>query len=157
MTKAEVSSFVKKIKAYYNYFNIEDEEIFNEWVNKLRPYETEDVEKKLEEHLVGEKADEVPKLHFITRYLKTKEEKERYKGEYLVRCNLCGREMYYSEYERHYGKCLDIEYLVSIAKQKGEYYTREDIEDCKQEVIDKLLAKYPPNKIRSLDEIWKTQ
>lgn len=64
-----------------------------------------------------------------------------------VNCNFCGRLMTFYEYERHYDKCLDIEYLVSIAKQKGEAFTREDLENCRAEIIDKLLQKYPPEKI----------
>ena len=74
-----------------------------------------------------------------------------------VECNLCHRWMKINEYDEHYEKCMDIEYLVSIAKIKGELFTREDLENCRKDIIDKLLAKYPPNKIRSLDEIWKTQ
>lgn len=74
-----------------------------------------------------------------------------------VECNLCHRWMKINEYDEHYEKCMDIEYLVSIAKSKGELFTREDLENCRKDIIDKLLAKYPPNKIRSLDEIWKTQ
>ena len=49
-----------------------------------------------------------------------------------------------NDYDDHYGKCLDIEYLVSVAKEKGESTTREDLENCKQEVINKLLNKYEP-------------
>lgn len=61
-----------------------------------------------------------------------------------VECNLCHRWMSLDEYDSHYGKCLDIEYLENIAKQKGEVFTREDLENCKQAIIDKLLDKYPP-------------
>ena len=61
-----------------------------------------------------------------------------------VECNLCHRWLKIAEYDEHYGKCLDIAYLESIAKQKGEVFTREDLENCRQDIIDKLLAKYPP-------------
>ena len=66
-----------------------------------------------------------------------------------VECNLCHRWMPLEMYDLHYEKCLDIEYLVSIAKEKGEVFTRKDIENCKQEIIDKLLKKYEPIKIES--------
>ena len=61
-----------------------------------------------------------------------------------VECNLCHRFMKINEYYEHYGRCLDIEYLSSIAKEKGEEYGREDLEMCNQNIIDKLLLKYPP-------------
>lgn len=67
-----------------------------------------------------------------------------------VNCNLCGRLMTVYEYDRHYDKCLDIEYLVSIAKQKREAYSRKDLENCRLAVIDKLLEKYPPEPIQEL-------
>lgn len=67
-----------------------------------------------------------------------------------VECNLCHRWMKIAEYDRHYGKCLDIEYLVNIAKQKGENIIRQDLEDCRQDVIDKLLVKYEPKGV----ELW---
>lgn len=62
----------------------------------------------------------------------------------LVECNLCHRFMTFPEYERHYDDCLDIEYLVSIAKQKGELFTREDLEGCRKDVLERLLIKYNP-------------
>ena len=65
----------------------------------------------------------------------------------LVECNLCHRYMKYYEYDKHYEACLDIAYLEGIAKQKGEAFTRKDLENCRREVIDKLLAKYPPEPI----------
>ena len=67
-----------------------------------------------------------------------------------VNCNLCGRLMTVYEYDRHYDKCLDIEYLVSIAKQKKEDYIRKDLENCRPAVIEKLLEKYPPEPIKEL-------
>lgn len=74
-----------------------------------------------------------------------------------IECNLCHRWMKIRMYELHYDRCLDIQYLISIAKQKGEEFTREDLENCKSEVIDKLLAKYPPKKLESEEELWKKQ
>lgn len=61
-----------------------------------------------------------------------------------VECNLCHRWMKIEMYDLHYEKCLDIEYLVNKAKEKGESFEREDIEDCRQDIIDKLLKKYEP-------------
>lgn len=64
-----------------------------------------------------------------------------------VACQLCGKWLRIWQYDEHYARCLDIEYLASIAKEKGEDFTREDLEDCRSEVINKLIAKYPPEKV----------
>lgn len=61
-----------------------------------------------------------------------------------VYCRMCGRWMKVLEFDNHYGRCLDIQYLESKAKEMGEKFTREDLENCKEEIIDKLLQKYPP-------------
>lgn len=74
-----------------------------------------------------------------------------------VQCPLCGRWMKIPMFDLHYGRCLDIAYLVSVAKKRGEEFTREDLENCKQEVIDKLLVKYPPKGIESMESLWKKQ
>jgi len=72
-----------------------------------------------------------------------------------VECNLCHRWMKIRDYDIHYEKCMDIEYLVSVAKQKGENFDRQDLENCRKEVIDKLLKKYPPTKLESVENLWK--
>lgn len=152
MTKQETISFIKKIKAYYPIFKLEEEGI-DEWAEKLKPYDTEDVIRKFEEHLSGEQSNEPPKLHFITRYLKTKEEKEKHKGEYIIRCNLCGREMYYSEYDKHYEKCLLIKALIPLLKKRGENVDYETLNDYDFKTLDKVWDKYNPPKKQNLKEV----
>lgn len=64
-----------------------------------------------------------------------------------VACQLCGRWMPIEEYDIHYGKCLDIEYLVNVAKEKGQDITRSDLEQYPRSTIDKLLKKHEPKKV----------
>ena len=64
-----------------------------------------------------------------------------------VACQLCGKWLRVWDYDEHYGKCLDIEYLVMVAKQKGQDITREDLEEYPKSTIDKLLKKYEPEKV----------
>lgn len=154
MTKQETISFIKKIKAYYPIFKLEEDGI-DEWANKLKSYELEDVVKKFEEHLNGEKSEEPPKLHFLTRYLLTKEEKEKYKGDYIVRCNLCGRELYLAEYDKHYEKCLLIKALIPILKSKGEDVSYEILDEHDFTVLDKVWDKYNQPKKQDLKETLK--
>lgn len=64
-----------------------------------------------------------------------------------VACQLCGKWLRIWEYDSHYEKCLDIEYLVSVAKEHGQDITREDLEQYPRSTIDKLLKKYEPKKV----------
>ena len=147
MKKSEVSKLLNKIKGYYNSQFFIDEYVSAAWVETLEPYDFEDAENHIKEY-VKEYPDIAPKPHtFIKGLLTQKQKKEKENQSYTVICNLCHRWMSLSEYDNQYGKCLDIQYLVSVAKKKGEEFTREDLEDCRQEVIDKLLAKYDPMKI----------
>ena len=147
MTKQEVISFMKKVKAYYPYFSIDDEQIMDEWAKRLEPYSESDVHKKLDEHLFGEYGKELPKLHYLTRYLKTEEEKEKMKHDHLIRCNLCGQEMFLKEYEEtHFKKCLLIRALIPVLKKKGEEVTIEDLQKYEYETLEKVWDKYVPLK-----------
>ena len=147
MTKQEVKDLINKIKVYYPLFNLDTEEAMNEWLTRLSPYDNQDVLRKLEEHLSGERADNPPKLHFITKYLKTIEEKERMGNDYLIRCNLCNKEMYLSEYDSdHYEKCLTIKTLIPILKERGEDVDYETLESYDNTTLEKVLLKYMPLK-----------
>lgn len=147
MNKAETNKLLNKIKGYYNSQFFIDEYVIDAWVETLEPYDYEDAEEHIKEYL-KENPDIAPKPHTFIKGMLTKEQKHaRKNSDYLVNCNLCGKWMSLQEYDDHYSRCLDIQYLVSVAKQKGEEYTREDLEQCRPEVINKLLDKYPPKKV----------
>lgn len=61
-----------------------------------------------------------------------------------VNCNLCGKLMTINEYDRHYDKCLLLEYLVSVGKKNGDNYTREDLEVYEYSSLIKLYYKFNP-------------
>lgn len=155
MKKNEVNKLVNTIKGYYNSQFFVDEYVLDAWYETLKDYDLEDAEEHLKDYL-KEFPEIAPKPHTFKQGLYTHEEKEKMKNtKYTVACNLCGRWLSLKEYDDHYGRCLDIQYLLSVAKQKGEQYTREDLENCKPAVIDKLLEKYPPKKL-DLNEVYKT-
>ena len=152
MTKNETIELIKKIKVYYPIFKI-DEFGLEEWSKQLQNYDLADVVNKFEEHLKGSKSDEPPKLHFITKYLRTTEEKERMRNvEYTIQCNLCKRYMTPLEYEEHYDKCLAIQTLLMIYKDKGDNITREMLEQYNLNRLESLLDNHLP-KINSLQEV----
>lgn len=145
MTKKETVDFIQKIKAYYPTFRLEEEGV-NEWASRLKDYDLSDVLEKFEKHLEGEySSTEPPKLHYLTKYLKTKEEKERISHDYLIRCNLCGDEMYYSVYEsEHYEKCLLIKSLLPLLNKRGENVTYSELDQYPLEKLQKVWDKYVP-------------
>ena len=146
MTKGETKKLLNKIKGYYNSQFFIDEFVTEAWIEQLQDYDYEDCEEHLKEYLKAY-PDYPPKPHTFTKGILTIQEKEkRKKAKYIVQCNLCQRWMTIEDYDSHYGRCLDIEYLASIAKEKGEAFGREDLENCRQDIIDKLLKKYEPKK-----------
>lgn len=144
MTKNETKKLLNNIKGYYNNQFFVDEYTIEAWTETMEPYDYEDAVAHIQEYL-KEYPDEPPKPHIFKRGLLTHEEKmNRQNQDYLVECNLCRRWLTLDEYDNHYDKCLDIQYLISVAKQKGENLTRRDLENQRDAVIEALLSKYPP-------------
>lgn len=144
MNKAETNKLLNKIKGYYNSQFFIDEYVIDAWTETMKPYELEDAIEHLQTYLKSF-PEIAPKPHTFKKGLYTPEEKSKYRNSDLtVACQLCGRWMPLEEYDTHYGKCLDIEYLVNVAKEKGQNITRDDLEEYPQATIDKLLRKYEP-------------
>lgn len=144
MKKTEVSKLLNKIKGYYNSQFFIDEYITEAWLETMKQYDLEDALEHLSSYL-KEYPDLPPKPHTFTKGLYTRDQKDMIRNsKFTVECNLCHRWLPLQEYEDHYARCLDISYLISVAKQKGEEYSREELENCRPGVIEKLLAKYPP-------------
>ena len=147
MNKAETKKLTNLIKGYYNAQFFIDDYVLEAWYEQLKPYELEDAIEHIKEYL-KQNPDTPPKPHTFTRGLLTPEEKRKYRNsDYTVACQLCGRWMPLQEYDSHYDKCLDIEYLIKVAKERGQDITREDLEFYPQETINKLLKKYEPKKV----------
>ena len=147
MKKTETEKLLNKIKGYYNSQFFIDEYVLDAWNETLKPYELEDAIEHIQEY-IKECPDIAPKPHTFIKGLLTSEEKRKYKhSDYTVACQLCGRWMPIEEYDSHYDKCLDIEYLIKVAKERGQDITREDLEFYPQETINKLLKKYEPKKV----------
>lgn len=144
MNKVEVKKITNLIKGYYNSEFFIDDYVLQAWLDTLEEYDYEDAENHIREY-VKENPNIAPKPHTFIKGMLTKKQKEARKNNgYLIQCNLCGRWMSLQEYEDHYDRCLDIEYLIRVAKNKGEEIGREDLENCKSQVIEKLLFKYQP-------------
>lgn len=144
MTKNETKKLLNKIKGYYNSQFFIDEYVLDAWTETMEPYDLETSEERLKDYL-KENPDVAPKPQtFIKGMLTSNEKRAIRNNEYTVSCNLCGKWMSLDQYDSHYDKCLDIQYLMSIAKQQGKDLPREDLESAKPEVIKKLMEKYEP-------------
>lgn len=109
MTKQEVVTFLERIKANYQSFSQEGY-VLNEWYERLKDYDKEDVYKKFDEHLQGDLNSQIPKIHFLTRYLKKTSEKGK-SNDYRVICSVCKKVLPLSEYQKHMERHNSIEYM----------------------------------------------
>lgn len=144
MTKGETGKLLNKIKGYYNSQFFIDNDILDVWYETLEKYDFEDALERLKD-FVKEYPDIAPKPQTFTKGMLTAEERRQIRNnEFTVSCNLCHKWMSLEEYDRHYDKCLDIQYLIGIAKQQGKEIPREDLESAKPDIIQKLIQKYEP-------------
>ena len=145
MTKQEVLNFTKKIKAYYKTFVIDDADVMQEWIDHLQPYSKEDIYRKFEEHLNGDNSLNPPMLHILTKNLMTEEMSSQALNDYIIRCDLCGREMPLKVYDNsHRDKCLTIKALIKVLGEKGENVTYEELDKYDAATLDKIWFKYVP-------------
>lgn len=145
MTLSKTEELLENIKAHYQNFSI-TENVVKEWYKVLADYSFSDVIEKLVDHLESDDYKEVPQVYRLVKDLKTEEEKEKVNeinNKILVCCNLCEDWMSMSEYESHYGRCLDIEYLVGASKKVGKPMTRSELNKLPQSKIQALYEKYP--------------
>lgn len=142
MNKIEVTKLLNRIKTHYSFFNVADY-VADEWLKYLRKYDNYDVNKKLDDYIDEEK-DRAPTVSYITKYLKTPEEKARFQNsEHIIRCNLCQKEMPLSVYNNeHFDKCSSINYLLKIMKLKEVSVEYSDLEKLDCQTLEKVYAKY---------------
>lgn len=140
MTRKEVISFMEKIKAYYQTFSMENY-VINEWYDKLKDYDSGDVLNKLSEHLNGDYKNEVPKLHFITKYLKTPQEKAR-DEELKIRCMYCNEIIPFEENDKHLARHNSIIYIKSQEARIGKSLNEEKMMLASEEEFERLYKKF---------------
>ena len=110
MELKDVKLILKRIQSYYPSFIIDDFKT-KEWYNELKKFEYDDVNRKLEEHMrSADYGTYEPKLFYLTKYLKTKEEKQL-KTDYYCSCTMCGKYFKLSEYDKHFDRCSSIEFI----------------------------------------------
>ena len=143
MEFTETKMLLKRISSNYPSFICDDYKL-REWHNELKKYDFDDVNKKLEEHMrSSEYGAYEPKLYFLTKYLKTVQDKTK-KENFSICCEFCGEYVPMDKFDKHYDRCSSIDYInrqsllrdgKEIDKNKYLNMSDEDFENF----YDKLL------------------
>lgn len=151
MTYSDTKEVLKRIKSNYQSF-INDDYVLKEWYKELKDYDIEDVMNKLEEHMrSSEFGSNIPKLYFLTKYLKKTEEKGIVE-KYFLQCKFCSKFIPEKEFDEHYERCLDVEYITRIRKQ----YFGQTIDEEKKEIFRNMSKdKFDEKYLTFLNEVYE--
>ena len=127
MELKDVKTILKRVEINYPNF-LNDTYTQAEWYKELKDYALEDVMEKLEQHFRSEQyGNSIPKVYFLTKYLKKESEKNIVK-QYNVRCQYCNEVVSLEEYDKHCAKCRSINYIQKQAlKYAGREIDREEL------------------------------
>lgn len=147
MTLTETKNFMERIKFYYQEFVIDNLKV-EEWHRQLKDYNNQEVNEKFEEHLRNENyCSQIPRIGFLIKYLiKEKDKATNNANTIRVRCNLCGKGMALTEYDKHMERCNSVEYLNEQCLRlndkeidKKKYRTMDD--ETFKNIYDKVANK----------------
>lgn len=145
MSEEEVYRLIERVRVYYQHLSRSDE-LNDEWYRILQKYDSNDVNSALDNYLKSERnRNRIPMPQDLTQGLLTLEQKTKRKQQssgYVVRCNLCQREMSLEYYNEHYGRCLSTMYLISVFKKRGETVEYELLEGLSKENFNEVYEKY---------------
>lgn len=137
----ETTRIMERIKQHYQEFIIDDYKI-EEWHNELSKYDFKEVNDKLDQHMRSEQYGQyLPKLFFLTKNLKTLEQKAE-KKEYIVICPFCRSYTNYERFDAHRERCSSVEFLqeqcdrFNLKPIDKEYYRK-----MPQEQFDEFYYK----------------
>lgn len=147
MQKKEVINFMERIKSHYQEFIIDEFKI-SEWYGKLKDYDAEDVNKKLDDHLCNEEyGHSIPKVAFLTKYLTKSADKGKVIHHTII-CNICGYSIPDEEYDKHSQRCCEAStvrrdlkkfFNKRIDKDKLMNLSNDEFEKVYQAYLDKIL------------------
>ena len=140
MKKTETLKFLEKINGTYpNQFFITDA-VKDTWVDALEPYDLEDLEDKLNQYIRGD-YERPPQLPNLIKYLKTHDEKRKNIKDYIIGCDLCGKEMRMSVYDdSHRRKCLMIQAIICKGKEYGKKIGYEELDKYSYNELDRRFG-----------------
>lgn len=119
MTLIEVGNLLDKIKLYRPYFAGHLDKtgltrLKQEWFEKLEPYDSEDINEKLDEFLKdGDNLSKQPDVYQLIKHCKTIKDKKNFCG-YTTSCKFCGRWFDMNEVHDHEDRCRSIKYIGKL-------------------------------------------
>lgn len=151
MNRDQIKKLLKRIQSNYPNFIVDDYKI-SEWHKELKNYDEDDVHKKLEEHMrSSEYGNSEPKLYFLTKFLKTKEEKNKVE-KYRLQCTICGKFIPEDEYNEHFERCLDVDYII---RKRKELFDEDTSEELKQRYYSFSQETFDDKYLDFLNKIYK--
>lgn len=138
MNRVEVTKLLKRIQAHWNYFNDADY-VVDEWLRLLKPYDSYDVNLKLDNYVKDNEKDKPPTAKYMASYLLTPEQKENSKKGVLIDCNLCHKTMLLSEYDSHYSKCLKVKAVLLLLRKKGQVIEYDELSRYDIKTLERFL------------------
>lgn len=133
MNKNEVKDLLSLIDRVYKTNYSLDKDIINDWYKVLKNYDLKDINNSLNYYMENY-TEYPPKVYNLTKGYSTIENKGLLSNA-KTRCQLCNKEIYMVDYDKHYSRCLDIEYLIKNGKKyldknwsKEQFYSLNDIE-----------------------------
>ena len=149
MTRQEAISIVDKIQVYRQSFLITNR-VYEEWFKVLEPYDYEDVDRKLDEYFRdSDNFGRYPDVYYLTKYLKTIEQKKEDSILY-VNCQLCSKKIKYENYAKHYERCSSADYVVEMAKR---YFNQNLSKEKMLEVTEEKFQSCYYNFCKKLYEV----
>lgn len=152
MTSSKAEEVLENVKVHYQTFVINNV-VAKEWYRVLQNYDFEDVMNKFVDHLTGNNHKDLPQVYQLVKDLQPADEKkksEEIDNQIKVCCQLCERWMSINEYENHYGRCLDIDYLSRQSERIGKPTARSELSKLTQTQIQALIDKYPPSQNKEI-------
>lgn len=141
MNRVEVTEALGRIKSHYPYFTVENY-VVTEWLRFLKPYDNYDVNQKLDAYFQDDSKERPPTVKYLMKYLQTPGQKATNSNNFRIDCQLCHKFMTLDEYNNHYSKCLSINYLLMIFKNKDMNVSREELENLDEKTFRGVYEKY---------------
>lgn len=145
------------IKIHYQNFSIY-KELYEEWLRVLKDYSKDKVFEKLDEYLENDSnRKRIPSPFDLKSGLITIDQEEIKTTDYLIRCNLCGKEMLLSQYEnKHFDRCSSTRYLINILKNQGTEVSYEELANLDERTFQRVYSKYSGELKKEVEKRLKT-
>ena len=131
MQREQVYELVELIDENYKGFVKNVEELTNSWHKVLKDYRYEEIKDKLLKLMAMEQFQyQPPTLPFLVKDITSISEENR-RNNFYYTCNICTRRFKgKEEYEKHFGRCSSVRYVIKQSKK----WFKQDLEKNKRDL-----------------------